>query len=75
MPQERGFRRGTTISPHPKGIAQGRADLLTRQLTLRFGALPAEAHTRISAASIAELDAIGERLLTASTLDEALQQR
>jgi len=58
-----------------EGIAEGRADLLTRQLTLRFGALPAEAHARISTASIAELDAIGERLLTASTLDEALLRR
>jgi len=58
-----------------EGIAEGRADLLTRQLTLRFGTLPAEARTRISAASIEELDAIGERLLTAPTLDEALGRR
>ena len=58
-----------------QGKAQGRADLVKRQLTLRFGKLPAETVTRISTASIEELDAIGERLLTASTLDEALQQR
>ena len=58
-----------------QGKAEGRADLVKRQLTLRFGKLPAETVTRISTASIEELDAIGERLLTASTLDEALQQR
>jgi hypothetical protein len=39
---------------------------------LRFGALTPQAETRIMEASIAELDTIGERLLTARTLDEAI---
>jgi hypothetical protein len=43
-------------------------------LARRFGALPAAAAERLSAASAAELDAIGERLLTAESLDEALGQ-
>jgi flagellar biosynthesis/type III secretory pathway protein FliH len=55
-----------------EGQAQGRAELVLRQLTLRFGALSSELHARILAASIEELDAIGERLLTVQTLDEAL---
>jgi hypothetical protein len=55
-----------------EGRAEGRADLLTRQLTLRFGALPPAALARISAAASAELDAIGERVLTAQTLEDAL---
>jgi hypothetical protein len=55
-----------------EGKAEGRADLLTRQLTLRFGALPPAALARISAAASAELDAIGERVLTAQTLEDAL---
>jgi hypothetical protein len=55
-----------------EGKAQGRADLLTRQLTLRFGPLSDDALAQISAASIEELDAIGERLLTALSLQEAL---
>ena len=53
-------------------MLKGRVDLVMRQLTLRFGSLPEEAQTRISAASIEELNAIGERLLTAQTLGEAL---
>lgn len=55
-----------------EGQAEGRAALLQRQLTLRFGPLPAEAAERLSAATIEELDAIGERLLVAQSLEEAL---
>jgi hypothetical protein len=54
-----------------EGELRGRAGLITRQLTLRFGPLPPEALSRIATASIEELDAIGERLLTARTLEEA----
>ena len=54
------------------GEAQGRIALLIRQLTLRFGP-PSDAMQRqIGQASIAELDGIGERLLTATTAQEAL---
>lgn len=53
-------------------IAMGRADLIKRLLTTRFGSLSEEVGARLAAASIAQLDAIGERLLTARTLDEAL---
>jgi hypothetical protein len=55
-----------------EGRTEGRAELLQRQLTLRFGPLPARATERLSAATIDELDAIGERLLAAQSLDEAL---
>jgi hypothetical protein len=55
-----------------EGRLEGRADLVVRQLTLRFGPLPSDVLSRISAASIEELDAIGERLLTAQSLQEAL---
>lgn len=54
-------------------VAQGRADLIIRQLTLRFGTLTPEAIARIAAASIQELDGIGERVLTAQSLEEALR--
>jgi hypothetical protein len=54
------------------GRAEGRAALLQRLLARRFGALPAEATERLSTATIDELDAIGERLLSAATLEEAL---
>jgi hypothetical protein len=58
-----------------EGHAEGRVALLQRLLTLRFGPLPAEATERLSAATIDELDAIGERLLSAQSLEEALGPR
>jgi hypothetical protein len=56
-----------------QGKLHGRAELITRQLTLRFGSLPPQALATISAASIEDLDSIGERLLTARSLEEALR--
>ena len=55
-----------------EGEAKGRAEIVLRQLTLRFGSLSEADRARIQGASAAELDRIGERLLTASTLNEAL---
>jgi hypothetical protein len=55
-----------------QGRAEGRAALVIRQLTLRFGPLNGEVKIQVEQASIAEMDAIGERLLTAQTLQEAL---
>lgn len=55
-----------------QGRAEGRAELIVKQLESRFGRLPEGTCARIDAASIAELDAIGERLLNAKTLREAL---
>ncbi len=55
-----------------EGEVRGRADLLVRQLTIRFGLLTAEVRNRILCASVAQLNAMGERLLTARTLPEAL---
>lgn len=55
-----------------KGVAKGRAELVLRQLTIRFGALSVEIKARIASATADELDSIGERLLTAQTLQEAL---
>lgn len=55
-----------------EGRAEGRAALLEKQLTARFGFLPEDIKTRIATASIDELDAIGERLLSAKTLEEAV---
>jgi hypothetical protein len=54
------------------GELRGRAALVIRQLTARFGVVAPLTDDRIQHASIAELDAIGERLLTARTLQEAL---
>jgi hypothetical protein len=58
-----------------QGDLHGRAALLRRQLTLRFGPLTADTSERLSNAPIDELDAIGERLLSAQSLEEALGPR
>lgn len=55
-----------------EGKAEGRAELVARQLTLRFGPLGDDVRDRLSAASIEDLDVIGERLLTAQSLQDAL---
>jgi hypothetical protein len=61
---------------HSAGIAegtqQGCAALIVRLLEKRFGLLTSQARQRIESASVSELDAIGERLLIANTLDDAL---
>lgn len=54
------------------GALEGRVTLVSRLLTVRFGALDEEVLNRLQGASIAELDDIGERLLSAATLAEAL---
>lgn len=54
------------------GERSGRAALVIRQLTLRFGPLSGESQAQIAQCSVAELDAIGERLLTAATAQEAV---
>ena len=56
-----------------EGKKTGRAEVVTRQLTIRFGALAEDVKARIAASTADELDAIAERLLTAQTLEEALR--
>jgi len=55
-----------------EGEAHGRVVMLTRLLTARFGQIESAVSERIQRASIAELDAIGERVLTAGSLQEAV---
>jgi hypothetical protein len=66
------FARQYVAQGMAQGEARGRAAVVTRLLTLRFGSLNAETQSRILEASVTELDAMGERLLTAQTLHEAL---
>ncbi len=55
-----------------EGEALGRAALILRLLASRFGPIEAKTQSRIQRASIAELELIGERLLAARTLKEAV---
>ena len=66
------FARRYVAQGRSEGRTEGRTDLLARLLTHRFGPLPSAAHERLATASIEELDAIGERLLTAQSLPDAL---
>ena len=53
-------------------VAQGRAAVIVRLLTVRFGTLDPQVEMRIQQASVAEQDAIAERVLSACTLQQAL---
>lgn len=57
------------------GRAEGRAELLLRQIELRFGHAPETVRDRIRTASLAELEAWGEAILVAASLDEVLTAR
>ena len=56
-----------------KGIRQGEAQLLLRQLSLRFGDLPQSAREQVESADADTLLRWSERILTASTLDEVFR--
>lgn len=58
-----------------EGHVEGRAALITRQLTARFGPLSEAVKQQIASSSIEDLDAIGDRLLTAASLEEALTRK
>ena len=66
------FARRYVAQGRAEGKSEGRADLIARQLALRFGAPDDEVRVRLRTASMEELDMIGERLLTARSLQEAL---
>jgi hypothetical protein len=55
-----------------QGLSEGKAELVLRLLTRRFGDLPEDIRARVRGAGIGELDQIGDRLLTAGSLSEAL---
>jgi hypothetical protein len=66
------FARQYIALGRTEGEVRGRAALILRQLKCRFGAIDSKTEGRIQEASVAELDAIGDRLLTARTLQDAL---
>jgi hypothetical protein len=55
-----------------EGKLEGERRMLLKLLRLRFGELPQAAVARVDAAEIDELEQWGERVLTASSLDELL---
>jgi predicted transposase YdaD len=57
-----------------EGEIKGRADLLSRQMTLKFGHLPKATRDLLFAASKEDLDRWAERVLTAASLDEVISR-
>ena len=55
-----------------EGKAEATADLLIKLMTSKFGPVTAQLEARIRSASVAELDAMAGRLMTASTLDQLM---
>jgi hypothetical protein len=66
------FARQYVAQGRAQGVVEGGVALIARLLTFRFGPIDSQTQARIERASIAELEAIGERLLVARTLQEAL---
>jgi flagellar biosynthesis/type III secretory pathway protein FliH len=56
-----------------KGKLTGQAELLLRQLSLRFGELSNEVQARVAAASLEQLAVYAERVLSADSLDDVLR--
>jgi hypothetical protein len=54
------------------GKAEGRVEIILKLLATRYGMLSTAVEARVRGAGSAELDGVAERVLTASTLDEAL---
>ncbi len=56
-----------------QGIEKGEALVLQKQLTKRFGPLPADRSAQIGAASAAQIDVWVDRVLDAQSLDEVFR--
>jgi predicted transposase YdaD len=56
-----------------EGEARGRATLLVKQLSFKFGPLPADTADRIGRASLEELERWAERVLVASALEDVFE--
>jgi predicted transposase YdaD len=56
-----------------EGKVVGQAELLLKQLSLRFGELPDAARARVVGANLEQLSLYAERVLTATSLDDVLR--
>jgi hypothetical protein len=55
------------------GRAEGRAEMLLRQLSVKFGPVSAEIDQRVRSADVAELDVWAERVLVAQAIDDVFR--
>lgn len=55
-----------------EGLLEGRRGILEKQLQLKFGPLSEQARERIAQLDLQALDAAGERVLSAISIEEVL---
>ncbi len=67
------FARRYVAEGRAEGRAEARVEIALRLLALRFGPLAEATQARVQRAKGTELDAVIDRLLTARTLEEALE--
>ena len=53
-----------------KAKKEGKVDLLTKQLKLKFGHFPLKYHTMIQTANLMIIEGWAEKILTANTIDD-----
>ncbi|MBF0627032.1 MAG: DUF4351 domain-containing protein [Magnetococcales bacterium] len=70
MPEEELFRIRRTAHIREEGREEGEAKIILRQLTRRFGPLPAIIQEKIAQADSTSLERWGDRLLDAGSLEE-----
>jgi predicted transposase YdaD len=56
-----------------QGMRQGEAQILLRQLSLKFGEIPADKKRLVESADTESLKRWSERILSATSMDEVLQ--
>jgi hypothetical protein len=71
--REKGFQEGL-VKGELKEKLEGKCSLLGRQLTRRFGPIPAWAKEQLASATDAQLDSWAERILDAETIQKVLAQ-
>jgi hypothetical protein len=57
---------------YSQGIAEGEAELLIKLLVLKYGPLVDATKTQLRLLSSSELDKVADRILTAATIEDAL---
>jgi len=72
--EKRGERRGEKRG-HERGRAEGQAQLLHSLLEAKFGKVPAWADERLAKASLADMQRWGAKILTARSIESALNGR
>ena len=66
------YRKKIIAEAVAEAVSEGKAELLIRQLTHRFGTLPKWAETRVKKAKSAQIEEWADAVLDASSLTEVI---